>query len=80
MADAAVFGVNDSSGHEQITAAVVLKQGANSIGENLANFVDNKIGEDFKKLRGGVHVIRKIPKNSTGVRTIMNRFGKPFSQ
>ena len=63
--DAAVFGKPEPSVRELVTALVVRKPGANVSTEELRKLVDDQV-DDRKQLRGGVHLVQKIPRNPQG--------------
>ena len=63
--EVAVFGKPDPIVQEYVTAAVVKKPGSNLTGKDIVNLVETKV-EDFKRLRGGVVFLSKLPKNPQG--------------
>ena len=63
--EVAVFGKPDPIVQEYITAAVVKRSGSNLTEKEIVNLVDTKV-EDFKRLRGGVIFLRRLPKNPQG--------------
>ena len=65
VSEVAVFGKPDPIVQEYITAAVVKRSGSNLTEKDIVNLVDKKV-EDFKRLRGGVIFLRRLPKNPQG--------------
>ena len=63
--DAAVFGRQEPSVQELVTALVVKKPDVEVDKEELQNAVDEKV-DDHKKMRGGVYFVDKIPRNPQG--------------
>ncbi|RIA89004.1 hypothetical protein C1645_799648 [Glomus cerebriforme] len=75
IADAAVIGIySDEQVTELPLAYVVLQQNeiqSEQMKEEIQNFVSQRVAQ-FKRLRGGVHFIDKIPKSPSG--KILRRF------
>ena len=65
VAEAGVFGVPDDVVQELVTAAVVKKPGSDLTEQEVEKLVADKL-EDFKRLRGGVFFVDKIPTNQQG--------------
>ena len=63
--DAAVFGKPEASVQELVTALVVKKREAEVEKEELQDLVNKQV-DDHKQLRGGIHFVRKIPRNPQG--------------
>ncbi|XP_055679598.1 uncharacterized protein LOC129787822 isoform X1 [Lutzomyia longipalpis] len=63
--DAAVIGIPDPQTGELPTAFVVLKDNLKASGEEIANFVAERVSNP-KRLRGGIHFVEEIPKNPSG--------------
>ena len=63
--DAAVFGKPEASVQELVTALVVKKRDADVETGELKNLVNQQV-DDHKHLRGGIHFVRKIPRNPQG--------------
>ena len=63
--DAAVFGKPEASVQELVTALVVKKREAEVEKEELQDLVNQQV-DDHKQLRGGIHFVRKIPRNPQG--------------
>ncbi|CAH0547552.1 unnamed protein product [Brassicogethes aeneus] len=62
---AAVFGYPHPIDKNHVTAVVVLEENAHATPEEIRNFVDSKV-EDYKRLRGGVKIVKKLPLTPTG--------------
>ena len=60
-----MFGKPEASVQELVTAVVVKKNDYSVSEQDLKKLVDGKV-EDYKKLRGGVHFVEKIPRNPQG--------------
>ena len=65
VSEVAVFGKPDPIVQEYVTAAVVKRSGSNLTEEDILDLVNTKV-EDFKRLRGGVIFLRRLPKNPQG--------------
>lgn len=63
--DAAVFGKPEASVQELVTALVVRREGFEVTKDDVEKLVNDKV-DDHKKLRGGVHFVKKIPRNPQG--------------
>jgi len=65
--DAAVVGKVLDDGNELPTAFVVLaeKAPAQGLPQTLQDAVDGQVS-NYKKLRGGVHIVASLPKNAMG--------------
>ena len=65
--DAAVVGKVLQDGNELPTAFVVLAENASTKGlpQKLREAVDGQVS-NYKKLRGGVHIVASLPKNAMG--------------
>ena len=63
--DAAVFGKPEASVQELVTALVVKKRDTEVETEELKDLVNQQV-DDHKQLRGGIHFVRKIPRNPQG--------------
>ena len=60
-----VFG-RSWNGKELVTAVVAKKEGFEDLNEKeIANFVDERV-DDFKRLRGGVIFVDRLPRNPIG--------------
>ncbi|GAB0097776.1 luciferin 4-monooxygenase [Sergentomyia squamirostris] len=80
--DAAVIGIPDPKVGELPTAFVVKQDNVNVTAEEIANFVAEKVSNP-KRLRGGVHFLKEIPKNPSGKilrRVLREKFIKPTSK
>ena len=74
--DGAIFGVLSRECQELVTGVAILHPGANVTGKNLADYVNDKIGEDFKRIRGGVYIVDSIPRDVNG--KTLNKDLKPI--
>lgn len=63
--DVAVFGKPEASVQELVTALVVRREGSEVTKEEVEKLVNDKV-DDHKKIRGGVHFVKKIPRNTQG--------------
>ena len=63
--DVAVFGKPEASVQELVTALVVRKEGFEVTEDDMKKLVNDKV-DDHKKIRGGVHFVKKIPRNPQG--------------
>jgi len=60
-----VFGLPEPTVQELVTALVVKKENGSVTEEELIELVNSKV-DDFKKLRGGVKFVEKLPRNPQG--------------
>ena len=63
--DVAVFGKPEASVQELVTALVVRREGSELTKQDVDKLVNDKV-DDHKKIRGGVHFVKKIPRNTQG--------------
>lgn len=68
--DVAVIGVERKDGSEVPRAFVVLEQNEGGIEKKIVEWIKTRMA-DYKRLRGGVSVVRSIPRNEAG--KIMHR-------
>jgi acyl-coenzyme A synthetase/AMP-(fatty) acid ligase len=62
---AAVVGVKHEDRGEVPKAFVTLVEGSEVTEEELISFIDSKVN-DFKKLRGGLKIVERMPKTHSG--------------
>lgn len=66
IADAAVIGILDPAGQGELPKAyVILQAGADITGDEICEFVKEKVAH-YKRLRGGVEFCSAIPKSAAG--------------
>lgn len=63
--DCAVIGIPHAEAGELPAAFVVLKDNHRATGEEIAEFIADRVS-NHKRLRGGVHFVPEIPKNPSG--------------
>jgi len=63
--DAAVFGKPEPTVQELVTAVVVKKATSALTSEEVINLVQEQV-DDYKRLRGGVYFVDKVPRNPQG--------------
>ena len=73
VAEVAVFGKPELLTQELITAVVIKKKDfQNLTEEEIIELVNSTVQEDYKRLRGGVIFVDKLPTNSIGKVTRMD--------
>ena len=69
VADVAVIGILDKEEETEVPRAYVVPQGGQNSSSKLENelvkFVEGRVAH-YKRLRGGVHFVKEIPKNASG--------------
>ena len=64
--DTGVFGLPDPKVQELVTAVVVKREGSDLTEEDLLKFANDRIGDQYKKIRGGLKFVHFIPRNPQG--------------
>jgi len=61
-----VFGLPDPKVQELVTAVVVKREGSSLKEEELIGFVNDRLNDENKKIRGGLKFVDSIPRNPQG--------------
>ena len=61
-----VFGLPDPKVQELVTAVVVKKPDSDLKEEELIEFVNSRVPDNYKKIRGGLKFVEVIPRNPQG--------------
>ncbi len=61
-----VFGLPDPKVQELVTAVVVKKPDSDLKEEELIEFVNSRLPDNYKKIRGGLKFVEVIPRNPQG--------------
>ena len=56
----------DPKVQELVTAVVVKKSDSNLTEDELTEFVNSRLKDDYKKIRGGLKFVQNIPRNPQG--------------
>ncbi len=61
-----MFGLPDPKVQELVTAVVVKREGSSLKEEELIGFVNDRLNDEYKKIRGGLKFVDSIPRNPQG--------------
>ncbi len=61
-----MFGLPDPKVQELVTAVVVKREGSSLKEEELIGFVNDRLNDEYKKIRDGLKFVDSIPRNPQG--------------